>query len=119
MRKIATTLVVALSLSLGCRTGEIVADSQALDDGRRWLDPRTIPAPTAPVLLRAAAANARNQTAVSERLLLDVVQKQPASESARRAPRSHLWHRRRSRRAPSCSRDDAAEPCDGRALLCR
>jgi hypothetical protein len=34
VRKIATTLVVALSLSLGCRTGEIVADSQALDDGR-------------------------------------------------------------------------------------
>jgi hypothetical protein len=85
VRKTATTLLVALSPLLGCRTGEIVSDSQALDDGRRWLDPRTIPAPTAPVLLRAAAANARNQTAVSERLLLDVVQKQPASESARRA----------------------------------
>ena len=42
-----TILVVALSMSLGCRTGEIVSDNQALDDGRQWLDPRAIPAPSA------------------------------------------------------------------------
>jgi hypothetical protein len=85
MRKIATTLIVALSMSSGCRQSEIASNSQALDDGRRWLDPRTVPAPTAPVLVRAAAANARNQTAISESLLLDIVRTQPASEAASHA----------------------------------
>jgi hypothetical protein len=51
----------------------------------RWLDARSLPAPTAPALVRAAAASARNQTAISERLLLSIVQSQPASDSARRA----------------------------------
>jgi hypothetical protein len=78
-------LVLALSISFGCRAGEIVSDHQALDDGRRWVDPRAIPGPTAPALLRAAAANARNQTSISETLLLDIVRTQPASESARGA----------------------------------
>lgn len=85
VRTIRTILVVALSMSSGCRTGEIVSGNQALDDGRQWLDPRAIPAPTAPALLRAAAANARNQTAISESLLLDIIRTQPASESARGA----------------------------------
>jgi predicted aspartyl protease len=84
MRKIATTLIVALSMA-GCRPVEIVSDNQALDDGRRWLDPRAVPTPTAPPLLRAAAANARNQTAISESLLLDIVRTQPASEAASHA----------------------------------
>ena len=62
-----------------------IPESQVLDDGRQWLDSRDLPARSAPALLRAAAANARNQTAFSERLLLSIVQSQPASESARRA----------------------------------
>jgi hypothetical protein len=84
-RKIVTTLLVACSLWVGCRTGEMVSNCQALDDGRQWLDPRKVPTRKAPVLLRAAAANARNQTTVSERLLLDIVGTEPASESARHA----------------------------------
>lgn len=85
MRTFRTVLVLALSMSCGGRTTEIVSDTQALDDGRRWLDPRAVPAPTAPALLRAAVANARNQTSISESLLLDILRTQPASESARGA----------------------------------
>jgi predicted aspartyl protease len=85
LRMIGTTLVVVLSLFLGCRTGDLASGSQALDDGRRWLDPRAIPAPAAPALLRAAAANARNQTAMSEGLLLQILMTEPGSESARGA----------------------------------
>ena len=78
-------LISTLSIALGCSTGEILPDSQALDDGRQWLDAGALPAPTAPPLLRAAAANALNQTAASESLLLHIVRSQPASPSARRA----------------------------------
>ena len=85
VRTIPTVLVLALSVSFSCRTNEIVSDNQALDDGRRWLDPRSVPAAPAPALLRAAAANARNQTSVSESLLRDILQTQPPSESARGA----------------------------------
>lgn len=85
VRTIVTTLMVALSLWLGYRTTEIVSHCQALDDGRRWRDRRDLPKRTAPVLLRAAAANARNQTDVSLSLLLDIVRTEPASESARQA----------------------------------
>jgi predicted aspartyl protease len=62
-----------------------VPETQTLDDGRQWLDSRKLPAPTAPALLRAAAANALNQTAISERLLLSIVESQPDSDAARRA----------------------------------
>jgi predicted aspartyl protease len=65
--------------------GQSVSEKQVLDDGRQWLDSRELPAPTASALLRAAAGNARNQTALSEGLLLSIVQSQPASDSARRA----------------------------------
>jgi Aspartyl protease len=85
VRTIRTMLVLAFSLSFGCRAREIASDSQAFDDGRRWLDARSIPEPTAPALLRAAAANAGNQTSISEPLLLDIVRMQPASEAARGA----------------------------------
>jgi hypothetical protein len=85
VRRILTTLMVAFSLWLGYRTIETVSKCQALDDGRRWLDPWQVPARRAPVLLRAAAANARNQTDVSVSLLLDIVRTRPASESARHA----------------------------------
>ena len=78
-------LISTLSIALGCRTGEIVPDSQALDDGRQWLDAGALPAPAAPPLLRAAAANALNKAAASESLLLRIVRSQPASPSARRA----------------------------------
>ena len=64
---------------------QTVPETQALDDGRQWLDPRALPGPTAPVLIRAAAASARNQGAVSESLLLSIVQSQPGSDSARQA----------------------------------
>ena len=77
-----TMLVLVLSMSFGCRTGKGGSGSQALDDGRRWVDPEATPAPTAPALLRAAVANARNQTSISEPLLLDIVRTQPASEAA-------------------------------------
>src|SRR5207344_2411318 len=53
-------LIAIVSLALGCRGAEVVPESQELDDGRQWLDTRTLPTPTAPALLRAAAANARN-----------------------------------------------------------
>jgi hypothetical protein len=69
----------------GFTAAQSVPDTQALDDGRQWLDSRSLPTPTAPALVRAAAANARNQSAVSESLLLSIVQSQPASDSARRA----------------------------------
>ena len=69
----------------GFTAAQSVPETQALDDGRQWLDPRALPAPTAPALIRAAAASARNQGAVSESLLLSIVQSQPGSDSARRA----------------------------------
>jgi predicted aspartyl protease len=62
-----------------------VPETQVLDDGRQWLDSRELPAQTAPALLRAAAANARNQTAISEKLLLSIVESQADSDAARRA----------------------------------
>jgi predicted aspartyl protease len=77
-------LLSALAIC-GFTAAQSVPDTQALDDGRQWLDSRRLPAPTAPALLRAAAANARNQTAIGERLLLSIVQSEPASDSARRA----------------------------------
>lgn len=69
----------------GFTAAQSVPETQALDDGRRWLDSRALPAPTAPALIRAAAASARNHGAVSENLLLSIVQSQPGSDSARRA----------------------------------
>lgn len=80
---------IAIPLSVlaicGFTAEQNVPETQALDDGRQWLDSRALPAPTAPALVRAAAASARNQAAVSESLLLSIVQSQPASDSARRA----------------------------------
>jgi predicted aspartyl protease len=81
----AGTLGLTLSIALGCGTGTIIPGSQEIDDGRQWLDAGPLPGPTAPPLLRAAAASALNQTAVSESLLLRIVQSEPASPSARRA----------------------------------
>src|ERR1044072_1137919 len=69
----------------GFCAAQSVPETQALDDGRQWLASRELPAPTAPALIRAAAASARNQTAVSESLLLRIVQSQPESHSAPRA----------------------------------
>ena len=80
---ISTFLCVLAICSLTAEQN--VPETQALDDGRQWLDSRALPARTAPALVRAAAANARNQTAISESLLLSIVQSQPASDSARRA----------------------------------
>lgn len=78
-------LISALSITSSCGTGEIVPDSRALDDGRQWLDSGALPTPTAPPLLRAAAANALNQAAASESLLLRIVRSRPVSPLARRA----------------------------------
>jgi predicted aspartyl protease len=78
-------IFVSVLATLGLTAAQSVPDTQVLDDGRQWLDSRSLPAPTAPALVRAAAANARNQSAVSESLLLSIVQSQPASDSARRA----------------------------------
>jgi hypothetical protein len=78
-------LIYTLSIALGCRTGEIVPDSLALDDGRQWLDAGARPAPTAPPLLRAAAASALNQAAAAESVLLRIVRSEPALPSASRA----------------------------------
>jgi len=74
-------LLVLCSLT----AAQSVTESQVLDDCRQWLDLRELPGPASPALLRAAAANARNQTAVSESLLLSIVRSQPASEAARGA----------------------------------
>ena len=79
------SILLALFAFCGFTAAQSVPDTQVLDDGRQWLDSRSLPTPTAPALVRAAAANARNQSAVSESLLLSIVQSQPASDSARRA----------------------------------
>ena len=85
--KPAKYISILLSVLAICdfTTGQSVRETQALDDGRQWLDSQALPAPTAPILVRAAAASARNQASVSESLLLSIVQSQPASDSARRA----------------------------------
>jgi predicted aspartyl protease len=80
---ISTLLCVLAICSVAA--GQSVPEPQTLDDGRQWLDSRALPAATAPALLRAAAANARNQTAISERLLLRLVESQPGSDAARQA----------------------------------
>jgi predicted aspartyl protease len=77
--------ILVLSIALGCGTGEHIPDSPAIDDGRQWMDAGALPGPTAPPVLRAAAASALNQTAASETLLLHIVRSEPASPSARRA----------------------------------
>lgn len=79
------SIVLSVLASCGFTSVQSVPETQALDDGRQWFDSRSLPAPTAPALVRAAAASARNQAAVSESLLLSIVQSEPASESARRA----------------------------------
>jgi predicted aspartyl protease len=79
------SILLSVLAICGFTTGQSVRETQALDDGRQWLDSQALPAPTAPILVRAAAASARNQAAVSESLLLSIVQSQPASDSARRA----------------------------------
>ncbi len=86
MRRMVAALAVAWSAIISaCRKSDADVQAQSLDDGRQWLDARAIPAPTSPALLRAAAANALNQVAVSENLLLEVIRAQPTSDSARRA----------------------------------
>src|SRR4030095_46167 len=79
------SILLAVLAICGFTAAQSVPDTQALDDGRQWLDFPSLPAPAAPPLARAAAASARNQTAISESLLLSVVQAQPASDSARQA----------------------------------
>ncbi|HEY2849466.1 MAG TPA: retropepsin-like aspartic protease [Gemmatimonadaceae bacterium] len=81
----AGRLIATLSIALGCARRDVAPNSPALDDGRQWLGAGAMPAPTAPTLLRAAAANALNQTAVSESLLVGMVRSQPTSPSASRA----------------------------------
>jgi predicted aspartyl protease len=79
------SIILSVLAICGFTAAQSVPGTQVLDDGRQWLDSRNLLAPAAPALLRAAAANARNQTAISERLLLSIVQSEPASDSARRA----------------------------------
>ena len=59
------------------------AQDSAIDDGRQWID--AVPPADAPALLRAASLAARNQDAIAEPLLTAILQKEPASESARGA----------------------------------
>ena len=79
------SILLAVFAFCSFTAAQSLPNTQALDDGRQWLDSRNLPTPTAPALVRAAAANARNHSAVSEKLLLSIVQSQPASDSARRA----------------------------------
>jgi predicted aspartyl protease len=80
-----SSILLSLLSICGLSAAQSVPDTHALDDGRQWLDSRSLPAQTASVLVRAAAANARNQTAISQSLLLSIVQAEPESDSARRA----------------------------------
>jgi predicted aspartyl protease len=76
-------ILLSVLASYGFTAAQSAPDTQALDDGRQWLESRSLPTPMAPALVRAAAASARNQSAVSESLLLSIVRAQPASDSAR------------------------------------
>jgi len=79
------SILLSIVAIQGFSAAQSVPETQALDDGRQWLESRRLPVPTAPALIQAAAASARNQPAVSESLLLRVVHSQPASDSAQRA----------------------------------
>jgi hypothetical protein len=63
------SILLAVFAFCSFTAAQSLPNTQALDDGRQWLDSRNLPTPTAPALVRAAAANARNQSAVSEKLL--------------------------------------------------
>lgn len=78
-------LASAVSVALACRRSADVPKDSALDDGRRWVNGRATLASTSPALVRAAAASAVNQSAVSESLLHVVIRTQPKSDSARSA----------------------------------
>ena len=76
VRLVSAVLAILLATGAG-------AQNWAIDDGRQWID--STPPADASALVRAAAAAARNEDAAAESLLTAILQKQPTSESARRA----------------------------------
>ena len=83
-RLLIAILLATAPIAEACRKAETIPADLALDDGRQWLD-AAAPPPSSPVLLRAAVASAFNQTQVAERLLEEIVQRRPGSDSARKA----------------------------------
>ncbi|HYW74145.1 MAG TPA: retroviral-like aspartic protease family protein [Pyrinomonadaceae bacterium] len=76
--------LIAIFASWLSTAAQSSTQTPALDDGRQWLSTQTIPAAAAPAIVRAAAANARNQPD-REDLLLRIIRSQPSSDEARQA----------------------------------